>query len=175
MFFNSWASLGEKALLSVLVYAGLVIIIRLSGKRTLGEMNAFDLIVTIALGSIVGSTILSSSVVLLEGLAALLVLIALQAVVSWASARWSPFRHLVTSRPTLVAYDGAFLRDVMRRARIAEQDVLMALRMEGFQRLDDVLAVVLETQGTLAVIERQDGPTPGVQVFAPLSNTPPRT
>lgn len=78
MFFDTWQGLGRIVVVGVLAYAALVIFLRFSGKRTLSKMNAFDLIVTVALGSTLATILLSKDVALAEGLLALLLLIALQ-------------------------------------------------------------------------------------------------
>ena len=67
MFFDSWASLGRTAVVGILAYVALVLLLRVSGKRTLSSMNAFDLVVTVALGSTLASVFLSSSVPLARG------------------------------------------------------------------------------------------------------------
>jgi uncharacterized membrane protein YcaP (DUF421 family) len=67
MFFNGWESLGRTAVAGVVAYVSLIIILRFSGKRTLAKMNAFDLVVTVALGSTLATVVVSRDVVLAEG------------------------------------------------------------------------------------------------------------
>ncbi len=85
MFFSTWAGLGRTVIVGVLAYAGLVALLRLSGKRTLAKMNAFDLVVTVALGSTLATILLSKTVPLAEGILAFALLIALQYVIAWLS------------------------------------------------------------------------------------------
>ena len=110
MFFDDWGGLVRVAVVGVLAYAGLVLLLRVSGKRTLSKMNAFDLVVTVALGSTLATVLLSSSVALAEGLLAFALLIFLQFAVTWLSVRSSSFRRLVKNEPKLLFYDGGFLR-----------------------------------------------------------------
>jgi uncharacterized membrane protein YcaP (DUF421 family) len=70
MFFNGWQSLLRTLVVGVLAYVALMVILRLSGNRTLSKMNAFDFIVTIALGSTLATVLLSSDVALAEGVLA---------------------------------------------------------------------------------------------------------
>ena len=82
MFFDDWGGLVRVAVVGLLAYIGLVLLLRISGKRTLSKMNAFDLVVTVALGSTLATILLSSAVALAEGLLAFVVLISLQFAVT---------------------------------------------------------------------------------------------
>src|SRR5690606_31618722 len=83
--FTGWEPVARAVLVGVLSYIAIVVIIRLTGKRTLASLNAFDFIVTVALGSILATMLLSRDVSLAEGVAGFLVLVGLQFVVSWAA------------------------------------------------------------------------------------------
>lgn len=133
-------------------YIALVVMLRLTGKRTLSKMNAFDLIVTVALGSTLASVLLDSSVPLVDGLVALGLLVGLQFVITWASVRSALVRRMVKSEPTLLAKDGGYLHAAMRAQRVTEDEIDAAIRSEGFGKLADVRCVVLETDGKLSVI-----------------------
>jgi len=85
----------------ICAYAALVLMLRVSGKRTLSKMNAFDFVVTIALGSTLASLLLSKDVPLAEGLLALGLLISLQWVVAWMAIRFTGWRMLIKSEPRL--------------------------------------------------------------------------
>ncbi len=153
-FFEDWSGLIRVLVIGTLAYAGLVISLRVSGKRTLSKMNAFDLVVTVALGSTLATVILSKDVALAEGIVAFVLLISLQFVVTWLSVRSQKVGELVKSSPTLLFYDGAFLHENMKRTRVVEQEVLAAVRQQGIASMDDVGAVILETDGSMAVVER---------------------
>src|ERR671917_23739 len=106
MFFDSWAGLGRVAVVGVVAYVVLVLLLRISGKRTLSKMNAFDLVITVALGSTLATVLLSSSVALVEGLLAFALLIFLQFAVTWLSVGSSAFRAFVKNKPKLLFYEG---------------------------------------------------------------------
>jgi uncharacterized membrane protein YcaP (DUF421 family) len=152
MFFESWAGLGRIFVVGVLGYVALIVLLRISGKRTLSKMNAFDFIVTVALGSTLGSLLLSKDVPLAEGVLAFAVLIGLQLVATWLSVRSATFKKLIKSQPTLLLYKGELARDAMARERVTEEEVRAAVREQGVSALEDVGAVVLETAGELSVI-----------------------
>ena len=99
MIFDSIQVLGRTLLTGVLAYIFTVLILRLTGKRTLTKWNAFDFIVTIALGSTLATVILSRDVSLAQGAVALALLCLLQLIVTWFSVRSERFQHLVKSTP----------------------------------------------------------------------------
>lgn len=152
MFFGTWAGLSRVVIVGILAYLGLVVLLRLSGKRTLAKMNAFDLVVTVALGSTLATILLSRNVPLAEGVLAFIVLIALQYAIAWLSVRIPAVDRLVKSEPTLLLYQGAFLPQALRRERVTEGEVRAAVRGYGIASLDGVEAVVLETDGSFSVV-----------------------
>ena len=153
MFFQGWSGLGRVLVVGVLAYAALVLFLRISGKRTLSKMNAFDLVVTVALGSTLATVLLSKSVALAEGLLAFGLLIGLQYVVAALSVRSRTWRNLVKSEPRLLMYRGELLETALRDERVTPEEVRSAVRGAGLADLAQVHAVILETDGTFSVVE----------------------
>lgn len=160
MLFQGWSDLARTAIVGVLAYLMLVLLLRVSGKRTLSKMNAFDLVVTVALGSILATILLSEDVALAEGVLAFIVLIGLQFVIAWLSVHSKAVSSLVKAEPRLLAYQGQFLHDAMRRERVVEEEVLTAVRQQGLASLDQVEAVVLETDGSFTCVTRTEQSEP---------------
>ena len=156
MLFDTWFGLLRVVVVGTLAYAALVLLLRASGKRTLAKLNAFDLIVTVALGSTLATVLLSESVALVEGLAAFALLAGLQFLVAWISVRSPRFGEWVKSEPTLLLHRGRFLEGAMRAQRVTRSEVLAALRGSGAAEPGQVDAVVLETDGSLSVVQRAD-------------------
>lgn len=152
-------------MVGVLAYAALVLLLRISGKRTLSKMNVFDFVVTVALGSTLATVLLSKDVALAEGALAFLVLIGLQYVLAWLSSRSGKFserfRRVIKSEPALLLYRGSLLESAMRRERLAEEEVHAAVRSQGIADVHEVEAVVLETDGSFSVIRKSGGAGPG--------------
>lgn len=158
MLFQDWTSLLRVLLVGSLAYPALVLFLRVSGKRTLAKLNAFDLVVTVALGSTLATVLLNRSVTLAEGLVALLLLIGLQFMVAWLSVRSRRFSDLVKSEPTLLLHQGRLLEGAMRDQRVTQAEMQAALRAGGLAGAEDAESVVLETDGTLSVVPaRQAG------------------
>ena len=157
MFFDGWMTLGRTALIGALAYVALVLLLRISGKRTLSKMNAFDFVVTVALGSTLATVLLSSSVSLARGVLAFAVLIFLQFIITWLSTRSSAVRSLVKAEPTLLVHKGEFLRGAMKRERVTEEEVRAAMRSQGISAVEEVEAVVLETTSDISVVPQPSG------------------
>jgi uncharacterized membrane protein YcaP (DUF421 family) len=160
-FFNGWEPLARTAVIGILAYVGLVLLLRISGKRTLSKMNAFDFVVTISLGSTLANVLLNRSVSLAQGLLALGLLIGLQFVVTWLSVRLPWVRRLVTGEPTLLFYRGEFLDDALRRARITRDELRAAARAAGLADAQDAEAIVMETDGSVSLVRSGGPPAPG--------------
>ncbi|MCW5960973.1 MAG: DUF421 domain-containing protein [Pyrinomonadaceae bacterium] len=154
MFYESYYELFRVFISGLLAYVSLIIWLRVSGKRTLSKWNAFDFVVTIALGSILATVILSDKVKIAEGVLASLVLIALQFLITWLSVRVDWVEKLVKARPTLLFFEGDYRRDAMRRQRVAKGEILAAIRTSSIGSIENVMAVVLEADGRFSVIER---------------------
>ena len=152
MWFDSWAEILRIVLVGAAAYTALVVVLRISGKRTLGQLNAFDFVVTVSLGSTLATILLSSDVSWSEGVAALALLAALQFLVALISARWPRARGVFTAEPVLLLVVGAVRHDALQRNRLAESELRQAVRMQGLGDLSQVAAVVLETNGKLSVI-----------------------
>ena len=159
MIIGEPTALLRTALIGVLAYVLLVAFLRASGKRTLSKMNAFDLVVTVALGSTLASILLDARVSLAQGALALALLVLLQFVITWSSVRVGWIRRVVTGEPGLLLRDGRMLPAAMRRARVTEAELRAAVRAAGAGDLAAVSAVVLETDGSFSVIrgDRGDG------------------
>lgn len=148
---------GTPALVQTLVtaavaYAGVVVLLRLSGKRTLSKWNSFDFIVTIALGSILATVIVSKQVTAAEGVVAFAALVAFQYAVTWLSVRWRPLQRLFKATPVFLVYRGRYVEAALHRERVPESEVRGALRENGIAAVESAGAVVLETDGSLSVI-----------------------
>jgi uncharacterized membrane protein YcaP (DUF421 family) len=152
MFFNGWSGLIRLIAVGIPAYVALILLLRISGKRTLSKFNAFDLIVTVAFGSMLASALLNSDRALADVIGAFALLVLLQFVITWSSVRWSAVHALVKAKPQLLYHRGEFLHDALRRERITETEVLAAIRSQGNGSTSGVDSVVLETDGTFSVV-----------------------
>lgn len=152
MWFDSGADLLRILLVGSAAYAALMVVLRVSGKRTLSQLNAFDFVITVSLGSTLATVLLSSDTSWTEGIVALALLAALQFLMAWISTHLPWLRPVFTSRPAVLLQSGVLCEGEMRRNRLSEAEVRQVVRMQGIGDLSKVGAVVLETNGTLSVI-----------------------
>ena len=122
MFFESRDSLGRVLLVGTMAYAGLVLLLRISGNRTLSKMTSFDFIVTIALGSTFSSILINQNVTISQGLLAMALLIVLLLLISLLSVQSRAISKTVKTSPTLLLRNGEFLPDALVRVRVTGFD-----------------------------------------------------
>jgi uncharacterized membrane protein YcaP (DUF421 family) len=156
LLFNSWFDLGRVLILGVLGYVSLVFLLRVSGNRTLSKLNAFDFVVTIALGSTYGSLVLNKNVSISEGVLAFATLVGLQYIIAWLTVRSDTIRKLTKNEPTLLYYNGEFLKDALTHARVAKGEIEQSVRNHGYASMKQVEAVVLETDGSFSIISKSE-------------------
>lgn len=157
ILFDSWDSLFRTVVITVLAYAGMVFFLRISGKRTLTKMNAFDFIITIALGSTLAAVSLNKNIALLDGMTAFFLLIFLQFILTWLSVRNKKVKNLITSSPSLLVYKGEIQEGMMKRERMTVDEIKMAARSQGIEDLSHVDILILETTGDISIIKSIDG------------------
>lgn len=158
MFIGSLQALLHTLLVGPLAYFTLVALLRVSGKRTLAKWNAFDFIVTVAFGSILATALLSTDTSVVQAAFAFGLLIVLQYMVTWTSVRYARVEDIVKSKPTILVFRGEMQDRVMREERVSESEVRSALRSHGVARIEEVGALVLETDGSFSLLEEVDSP-----------------
>lgn len=154
MFFDGWFGIGRVLIVGTSAYLALVLLLRVSGKRTLSKLNAFDLVVTVAVGSTLATVLLSKDVALAEGIVAFALLVLLQAVITSLSVRSRRVAGWVKAEPCLLYFDGRYAHAAMKRERVTEDELAASVRREGLARMNDAMAIVLETDGSINVIRR---------------------
>lgn len=156
MFFSGFEGIWRTLVVGLCAYAALVGVLRVTGKRTLTKMNAFDLVVTVALGSTLATILLSKNVALAEGVTAFLLLAGAQYAVTWTSLRSSRFRRWIKAEPRALLRDGQLLPDALRAERVTPDEVEAAIRGAGQAGAAGIALVMLETDGSMSVVPRKE-------------------
>jgi uncharacterized membrane protein YcaP (DUF421 family) len=159
MFFAGWDGIIRVIVIGILAYISLVLLLRVMGKRILSKMNAFDLVVTVAIGSMLANILLNQEIPLAEGVLGMGLLILLQFVISFLSVRIPKFASLIKAQPVLLYYQDRFLEENMRRERVLEAEILASVRAQGKTDIEQVLGVVLETDGSITVLSKDSNET----------------
>ena len=153
LFFKDWESIYHIAICSVISYITLFIFVRISGKRTLAKLNAFDFVVTVTLGSTLSSMILAK-VTIAEGCMALIVIILLQYLLAWSAKKSHIMEKAINSTPILLFYNGNYLLDAMKKEAITEEEILAEVRRYRMDDMSKVKAVVMELNGEISVVKK---------------------
>ncbi len=144
----------EKIVRSVAVYLFLLVAFRIAGKRQLGQMTAFDLVVLLIISNVVQNAVIGNDNSLGGGLFGATVILVLNGVVAWFTFRYKRVERLVEHIPTVLVKHGRIVRENLRRERLSLPEFRAALRREGLVSLEDVRYVILEEDGHLSVIRR---------------------
>lgn len=152
MFQDGWVPLLRIAVVGTLSYIAVVSLLRYFGKRALTKMNAFDMVVTVAVGSSFSSAVMTKNITLADGVAAFILLLVLQRVFASLSIHLGWFGRYLKAQPLLLVYRGKILWDAAKKEQLGELEILGGIRNSGTAAVEDVMAMVLEPDGTFSVI-----------------------
>lgn len=153
-----WQELGMTAARGLLVYVLMLVVIRILGKRTVGNFTAFDLLVALMLGEVVDE-IIYGDVSLAQGAIAILVVASAKYVTAWLTYLNHGINRLFEGTPREVVRNGEFVREAMRKELVNEEEVLAALRLQSISDMREVKKAVMEVDGHISVI-REDWAEP---------------
>ena len=156
MFFHGWSSLLRIVVSAAAVYVLMVAALRFFGSKALAKMSGYDLIISVAIGSLVAAIPITTGLALSDGVAAAVTLLVLQEVTRRWQARSLRVHHLVRERPHLVVWDGKLLEDRLMEVSTSADEVRSAVRRAGLVSLSQVQTVVLENDGEWSVIPRSE-------------------
>jgi len=158
LFFKDWESLYHIAICASISFIALFLFIRISGKRTLAKLNAFDFVVSVTLGSTLSSMMLLKTTIA-EGSVALVIIIILQYALAYLAKKSKIMEKAINSTPTLLFYDGIFITEAMERELITKEEIYSEIRQYRIERVEDVRAVVMELNGEMTVIKKSSNPS----------------
>ncbi|MGJ7907124.1 DUF421 domain-containing protein [Actinopolyspora sp. H202] len=148
---TSWQALVLVVISTLGIYVAMIIFSRVAGLRSFSQMTNFDFAATVAFGSIMATTAVSSGVSLLQGIIALGMLFAAQTSIA-ALRKLGSFERLADNRPLLLMDGREELSRNLEHAQMTRDDLYSKLRLAGVTHLDQVQAVVLETTGEVSVL-----------------------
>lgn len=146
----------EFILRAVVVCVVVLGMVRLTGKRALGQVTPFDVLLIVLLGNAVQNALLGQDTSLAGGLLLAATLIALNYGVGWLTTRNRRMERLIEGEPVLVARDGRLLDSVLRRELITQADFDAALRQQGCRGVEEVELALLEINGHITIVPRRD-------------------
>ncbi|MDO4811308.1 MAG: DUF421 domain-containing protein [Eubacteriales bacterium] len=141
---------------TIILYLILIVGLRLTGKRQIGELEPIELVLTLLLSDLASVPMQDFGIPLLNGVVPILTLLSLSTLFSYFSLRSVRFRSLVCGEPAIIIRDGKLLQNVMRHNRLTLDELLEELRGQSISNIDDVKYAILETSGQLSVLLRSD-------------------
>lgn len=137
---------------SAAIYVFLVGGLRLLGKRELGQMNIYDVVLMVVLANSVQNAMVGEDSTLFGGIVSATTLLIVNRLFALALARSQKLERLMVGQPVLLVNDGCCVNDSMRREGITREQVLAALREHGMERLEEAHMCILEVDGTISVV-----------------------
>ncbi len=150
------SSLAVVAACTTCVYLFVVVLLRIFGRRQLGQLTVLDLIVVLLIGSAVETAMIHGDLSLPAGLTSAATLLVLNRAMTTAFLRSARWNHLVNGGPILLVHDGKVIEEHLRRVGLTEDDLAEDLRSRGYADTTDVRDAVLETDGSISVIDDHD-------------------
>ncbi|APA63768.1 DUF421 domain-containing protein [Maribacter sp. 6B07] len=155
LFNTSWETVMLISISACGIYLAIIVFTRITGKRSFSKMSSFDFAMTVAVGSIIATTILSSSVKMIEGIVGLAMVYLLQISIAFAR-RNKTIQNLVDNSPLLLMDGEKIIESNLRKARVTESDLRSKLREANVTELSQIKAVIFETTGDISVLHKKD-------------------
>jgi uncharacterized membrane protein YcaP (DUF421 family) len=150
------SSLAEIVVRTAIVYLFLVIVLRVTGKREVGQMSILELIVILVMSDAVQNSMVGENTSIYGGLIAVLTLLGMDLGVKALVGRSKRLRKVVEGEPRLLVRDGQILDRALREEGVSQEELRAAIRAHGLARVEDVRMAVLETSGTISVIPKTE-------------------
>ena len=145
---------------TILLYAFVVLAVRLMGKRQISEMQPSELVITLIVSEIAAIPMQNTSQPLLSGIIPVMVLVALEIAASVLMMKSGKFRKIMCGSPIVVIRDGKILQNEMRRLRLTTEELCVQLRQQDIFSIEDVQYCIVETNGKVSVLEKPQKRTP---------------
>lgn len=161
MEWQAWFSIEWQQVLGIILsvigfYFCLILFTRITGLRSFSKLSSYDLAMTVGIGSILASTVLSKSTSLLQGILAIGMLFLLQSVVSIVRRKFKPIKALIDNQPIILMAHGEYYWDNLKEAKLSTNDIKQVLRKNGIKSKSEVFAVIMETTADMSVIKNND-------------------
>jgi uncharacterized membrane protein YcaP (DUF421 family) len=146
----------ESVIRALVIYFFLVLVLRLAGRRTLDQMTAFDLVLMLIISEAASQALGGGDTSLTNAFVLITTLILTDVVLSLCKQRWKTLDRIMDGVPLVIVENGRPIRDLMERARVDEEDVLMKAReLQGLERMDQIKFAVLERSGEISIIPKE--------------------
>lgn len=139
---------------SVILYAVVLIVMRIMGKRQIGQLQPFELVITIIISELAAVPMQDTGIPLLYGILPILILMIAQVLLSFVSLKSEKARGIICGKPSILIEDGKIMEQELSKLYFNINDLLEQLRVKGYPDVQDVEFAILETEGQLSVIPK---------------------
>lgn len=148
----------DAVLRAVAIYAVLLLLFRITGKRTLSQVTTFDFVILLIIGEATQQALLGEDFSIMQASLVIATLLGLDRLFDYLGWRMPAFGRATESVPLILVEDGKVLRKVMAKEHLSEDDILNAARQtQGLERLDQIKWAVLETSGGISIVPKTHG------------------
>jgi len=141
---------------TIILYTVVVVVMRIMGKRQIGELQPFELVIAIMISELAAVPMQDTGIPLLNGIIPILTLMIIEVAISYITLKSRKARKIVCGSPSVLIKDGKILEDQMRIQRFNLSDLMEELRTSGYLNLSDVEFAILETSGKVSIIPKSD-------------------
>lgn len=168
----SWDSAVITILSTILIYTAVIVLTRINGLRTFAKMSSFDFAITIAIGSLIASTMILEEQSVAKGILALIVLLVLQAIIAMMRRKSDTLEQIITNTPVILMEGKKVLYENLDATRVSEADLFAKLRAANVTHVEQVIVVVLETTGDISVLHTAEpGNTVSKEILKNVAHT----
>ena len=140
---------------AIVVYFFLLVLLRLTGKRQVGQLAPFDLVLLLVLSNAVQNSMNAGDNSVTAGLILAATLVGLNWLVGWATYQNHALEALIEGRPEILIHNGVLYEEILRREKLPHHELIAALRLAGCASVEEVRSAVLESNGNISVLAKK--------------------
>ena len=141
---------------TIIIYAFIILAVRIMGKRQISDMQTSELVITLVISDIIAIPLQSVDQPLMSGLLPIVVLVSLEIILSIIMLKSSKFRNVICGNPMVIITDGKVLKDQLKKLRISYEDLYSLLRQQGVFDVQEVRYAIVETNGSISILKYEE-------------------
>ena len=141
---------------TIIIYAFIILAVRIMGKRQISDMQTSELVITLVISDIIAIPLQSVDQPLMSGLLPIVVLVSLEIILSIIMLKSSKFRNVICGNPMVIITDGKVLKNQLKKLRISYEDLYSLLRQQGVFDVQQVRYAIVETNGSISILKYEE-------------------
>ncbi len=141
---------------TLILYTFVVLVMRIMGKRQIGELQPFELVIAIMLSELAAVPMQDTGIPLIHGIIPILTLMSLEIIISFITLKFRSLRKIICGTPSILIKDGKVRYEELKKQRFNIDDLMEELRMLGYLNISDIEYAIMETSGKISIIPKSD-------------------